>query len=508
MASNLDDLEYLSPDFDLTSLTVPRLRAILVSHDVPYPSSAKKSQLISILEQEVLPKAKKLLRDRERVRRTSAGITDMGSQSNSEANGEEEELNRESRPPPATPSTVGSRRMRSRPSTRASTADTNDDALLHATPRRRGRPSRSTRASDAETADENLTIPLTRATPQTASTIRKTRLSESLPTDDGEFEQTPSAMAESRAGSVFTDENPFQSGSSPTSYDLTPRARTVSRDRKRKSTPRTSGDGNLDFEHGSKRDSTRPVRIKQEEDNTLIHKRSTYEFPVSRLHLGAPQVQDEFEPEAGEEFTPDEQLALETANASRQIVTRQAPSEISWKLPTFVLALLISGFGAWWRQEKLEIGFCGVGKARWSLADTNVPEWANVLEPHCEPCPPHAFCFDNLQVQCENGYVLQHHPLSLNGFLPIPPRCEVDNEMSNRIVAVANKAVQELRDQRAKYECGDDEVVKTPYMTEPELKEAVANHRRVRMSDAEFDDLWASAMGELISREEIATTEG
>lgn len=78
-----DDLDYLSPDFDLNSLTVPRLRSILVSHDIPYPASAKKAQLIRILEDEVLPQARRLLRDRERVRRTSDGITDMGSRATS-----------------------------------------------------------------------------------------------------------------------------------------------------------------------------------------------------------------------------------------------------------------------------------------------------------------------------------------------------------------------------------------------------------------------------------------
>ncbi|EED21995.1 sister chromatid separation protein (Src1), putative [Talaromyces stipitatus ATCC 10500] len=513
MASGLDDLEYLSPDFDLSSLTVPRLRAILVRHDISYPSSAKKAQLISIFEKEVLPKAKKLLRDRDLVRRTSAGITDMSSQSNFEANGDEDEIDdRESMPPPPTPSTVGSRRGRSRPSTRASTADTEDSTLLQATPRRRGRPSRSTRASEADTADENLATPvITQETPQPRSTARKTRRSEALPSYDGHVEHTPSVKTDSRAGSVFSDENPFQSGSSPTSHEQTPRTRTISRERKRKSTPRVSGDSTLLAEHRGKRDSTRPIKIKQEED-AITPRKSTFEFSVSRLRTATPQSEDESESEAGEEFTPDEQLALETANAQSRSVARHRQSEISWRLPTLVLALLLSGFGAWWRQEKFEIGFCGVGKPRWSLADTNVPEWANVLEPQCEPCPPHAFCFDNLKIECENGFVRQYHPLSINGWLPIPPQCEVDNAKSDRIIAVANKAVQELRGQRAKYECGDADGAKTPFVSEVDLKKAVEHQRhgksRVKMSDAEFDDLWASAMGELVSREEITTSEG
>jgi Man1-Src1p-C-terminal domain/HeH/LEM domain len=509
MSSGLDDLDYLSPGFDLTTLTVPRLRAILVNHDVSYPSSAKKAQLITIFEQEVLPKARKLLRDRERVRRTSAGITDMSSQSNSEANDDGDDgHDRDSMPPPpATPSTIGTRRGRSRPSTRASTVETEDSALLQPTPRRRGRPSKNTRASDAETTDDNLATPaIVEATPQRRSTARKSRKSEAIPSYEETVEYTPSVRAGSRAGSVFTDENPFQSGSSPTSYEQTPRARTVSGERKRISTPRVSAESSLTAEHRAKRESGRPVKIKQEED-VLTPRRSTFEFPVSRLRTASPQLEDESEEEAGEEFTPGEQLALETAQAQSRLVTKRRQADISYKLPFTVLLLLLSGFGAWWRQEKVEIGFCGVGKSRWSLANTNVPEWANVLEPQCEPCPPYAYCFDNFEVKCENDFVLTHHPLSLKGLVPIPPACEPDNEKTTRILAVANKAVEELREQRAKYECGDDEETESPFISEPELKEAVANRRRVRMSDSEFDDLWASAIGELVTREEITTSE-
>lgn len=508
MASGLDDLEYLAPGFDLSSLTMPALRTVLVKHDVPYPSSAKKAQLIALIEERVLPQAKKLLRDRDRVRRTSAGITDMSSQSNSEANGDEDEINdRDSMPPP---STTGSRRTRSRPSTRASTADTDDGALLQATPRRRGRPSRSTRASDAETTDDNLATPvMPEATPKARSTARRTRKSEAVLSYDEDVERTPSIKTDSRAGSVFTDENPFQSGSSPTSHEPTPRARTVSGDRKRKSTPRVSSDGTLLAEHRGKRDSVRPIRIKQEEDS-ITPRKSTFEFPVSRLRTATPHLEDESEPEAGEEFTPDEQLALETANAELRAVASSHHSAVSWRLPTFVIFFLLSLCAVYWRHEKFEIGFCGIGKPRWSLAETNVPGWAHVLEPQCEPCPPHAFCLQNLKIECEKDFVEEYHPLSLNGFLPIPPQCEVDNEKTDRIIAVANRAVQELRQQRAKYECGDGAEAKTPFISEPELKKVVSHKRgpRAKMSDSEFDDLWASALGELAAREEITTSGG
>src|SRR5204862_3193614 len=93
------ELEYLSPSFDPNTLTVPRLRSILVAHNVPYPSSAKKAQLIEIFAENVLPKSRKILNARNRARRTSKGIENAeGSQITMEGGGE-----RSAMPPPPTP---------------------------------------------------------------------------------------------------------------------------------------------------------------------------------------------------------------------------------------------------------------------------------------------------------------------------------------------------------------------------------------------------------------------
>lgn len=511
---DLDDLDYLAPDFDLNSLTVPRLRSILVSHDIPYPASAKKSQLISILEQEVLPKAKKLLRERERVRRTSAGITDMSRQSTAEEDGEGDVAH-------STASVTGTRRGRSRPSTRASTAEL-EDGTVQATPRRRGRPSsRSTRASDVETGDERATTPsVAPSTPQRRSTARKSRVADAPPPMET-IEGSPSIKTESRESSVFTDDNPFQSGSSPTPLDRTPRASAsssfaVSSERKRMSTP-MSRVPKPSFASERKRDSESRSSFRHADysfTGTKLEFQSPAKppSPVKEEDVSEDDVSQEEEEEYGEEFTPEEQLALEAeaeAERARAVIEkpRQA-SHASRAAPWVVILALLMGFGIWWRQEKIEIGFCGVGKPTWSLANTNVPEWANVLEPQCEPCPPHAFCYPNLKVQCEQDFILTPHPFSLGGLLPLPPTCEPDSEKSRRVKAVADRAVEQLRDRRAKYECGDgNEKVKSPAISEEELKQAVSRKRRKGMSDEEFDELWRGAIGDIVGREEVSLKE-
>ncbi|KAL4966377.1 putative sister chromatid separation protein (Src1) [Aspergillus stella-maris] len=491
-----DDYEYLSPDFDLTTLTVPRLRSILVSHDVMYPASAKKAQLIGILQDEVLPRAKKLLRERERVRRTSEGITNMPSRESSVVS--EQDHERERVPPtPSSVSTTG-RRGRSKVSTRASTADT-EDASVTATPSSRRTATRSQRRSqkpEPEPIDENLATPVAAsvATPR-ASTIGKSRRN-LTPSFEPEPYHSP-IKSEPRDEGIFTDDNPFQSGSPAVPFEQR-RSSGFGSDRKRASSSRIST-SKSPFK-ATPRKSETPKQIKYEEEEEEVNQASD---ELIDAH--------DFESDLGEEFTPDEQLALEREQADLMYPPRprkrqQKQGPVGRTLPWLIILSLFTSFGAWWRKEKIEIGFCGIGKPTWSLAETKVPEWANVLEPQCEPCPSHAFCYPNFEARCEHDFILTPHPLSFGGLVPFAPTCEPDSEKARRVKAVADKAVEALRDRRAKWECGQLESSKesaAPDIAEDELKQEVGKKRRKGMSDSEFDDLWKGALGDIIAKEEV-----
>ncbi|KAL2362794.1 hypothetical protein RJZ56_004330 [Blastomyces dermatitidis] len=512
-----NELAYLSPDFDLTSLTVPRIRSILVNHDVSYPASAKKAQLIEILENEVLPHAKKLLQERDRVRRTSKGITNMP-RNGASLEGKDADQGRESIAPPSTPAT--SRRGRSRTSTRASTAETDESALSqrppHSTSRRQRTTAKHPRQSDTETGEDLGSI---EETPR-RSTSRKTRKSETPSTPRAsaasEILPTPSKHKVRDEG-VFTDDNPFQSGSSPIEAEHHARARTVSIERKRRSSTRYSTEPPDTY--GRRMRKTEPVKVKQEED-VEVPSKPTFEVNVPRF--STPKVEESDEDgvlEPGEEFTPDEWQSLAEEQAAAKggrtsvIRRRQARKQgkLSQAAPWMVIFSLLGGFGVWWRKEKIEIGYCGVGKPHWSLADTKVPEWAEVLEPKCEPCPPHAFCYPEFDVRCEQDFVLKPHPLSLGGLVPLPPTCEPDGEKVRRIKSVADRAIDALRERRAKWECGepdkaDGTEVPSPGMTASELKDELNKKRRKGMSEEEFEELWRGAIGEITSRDEIVTS--
>lgn len=546
-----DDLAYLHPDFDRNSLTVPRLRSILVNHDVPYPASAKKAQLIALLESDVLPRAKKLLRERERVRRTSKGITNMPSNNNDNNSqetpvppGDEEEDEKQEgkgkgsgdRATPVTPSSTTARRARSsRPSTRASTATSIpevDDATPPPPTSMRSSRQRSSRtpvvqkhprASDTEEAGEDL-LPSIEQSPR-KTPARKSRKSEMTVAPHpaaihrGEAVHPDPRHGERESSGAFTDDNPFQSGSSPLA-DETPRTRTGTssegrrRSSKRPSETTTPAAVAASKEERRRRKTADPVHVKQE-DGVQVPSRSTFEVtPVSRgRDIKAEDESDE--EESAEELTQDEHEELDEgypgSTASRP---GSSGSFASW----IVILTLLGAFAAWWRQEKVDIGYCGVGKPRWSLVATNVPDWADAIEPRCEPCPQHAFCYPNFEVKCEPDFVLKPHPLALAGLVPVPPTCEPDGEKVRRVKVVADKAIQELRERRTKWECGepekekeaggggDGEVPSSPELTVSELKEQVNKLRRKGMSDEEFEELWRGAMGEVAGREEVVSS--
>ena len=492
MATADDELAYLAPSFDPTSLTMPRLRNILMSHEIPYPASAKKPQLLEIFTQELKPKARKILAARDRVRRTSRGITDMPGSQEGATNGIVDKDAGSMLPPPVPDSP---RQRKPRKVLRQSVESTISDApaTTTASSARRGS-SKHARQSDTEPDLE---------TPRSFG--RKSRKSEasSMAKDDG---SQAAPVRPPMRGGVFSDDNPFQSGSSP----LTP-------GENRRKSAGTSGDKRKSSS-GRRRTEVIPSSSKQQ-DRITVPSSKTFVVPVSKL----PQSASEDEPndgiEAGEEFTAEEQLELIRGNEangkvdifpSRKKERAQNSRTVPKSAPWVVLMALLGGCATWWRQEKLAVGYCGIGRPSNSVSNVQIPAWAEVLAPTCEPCPQHGICFQGMETRCEHDFILQPHPLSLGGLVPVPPSCEPDGEKVRRVKAVADKAVEELRARRAQAECGtlkDSKGRGLPVeMEEEDLKKEVGKKRRRNMDAAEFEDLWKGAIGEIIGREEVVSS--
>ncbi|BGP22612.1 inner nuclear membrane protein MAN1 [Rhodotorula toruloides] len=74
---------YLLPDYDTSKAKVAELRGILLAHDVPYQSNAKKPELIRLFQKHVLPQAQTLLDEMRAVRASDDGVLDGESQGSS-----------------------------------------------------------------------------------------------------------------------------------------------------------------------------------------------------------------------------------------------------------------------------------------------------------------------------------------------------------------------------------------------------------------------------------------
>lgn len=491
MASTEDELAYLSPSFDPTTLTMPRLRNIFMSHDISYPASAKKPQLVDIFTQELKPKARKILAARDRVRRTSRGITDMPSSQEGTVNGDVDDDAGPMLPPPV-PNTP--RQRKPRKSTREPVEPTISESSA-TTKASNGRRSSSKHARQSDTEPDLEPI---------RASVRKSRKSENTPMVKVEDQENATVRPPMRGG-VFSDENPFQSGSSPLAPGENRRkSGGISSDKRKSSSSRRRTDG---------------APSSKQHDGIVVPTSKTFEVPVSRLKQTAGEGEKSDGIEAGEEFTAEEQLELvreRAANGEMAILPprkkkrAQTSRTIPKSAPWVVLMALLGGYATWWRQEKLAVGYCGIGRPSTALSNVQLPDWAEILQPTCEPCPQHAICYQGMETRCEHDFILQPHPLSLGGLVPLPPSCEPDGEKVRRIKAVADKAVEELRERKAQAECGTLKDSKgkgvSVEMDEQDLKNEVGRKRRRNMNAAEFEDLWKGAIGEIIGREEVVSS--
>lgn len=480
-ANSMADVDdYLQEGFDPRTVTVPRLRSILVTHNVDYPSTAKKPQLVQLVADHVLSQAPKLRAQRARAKRSSYGIVNAGSAEDTNT-WDDHELP----PPRSAPRRSGSPR---KSSARVKVGEDEAESSHLRSPRKRT--ARSTSRQLSHVDDEDAASEVSRSTRRSRRTITPQIKSES----DEEEEQTEELELPQEDDNVFTDDNPFQSGSSP------PAAKTPTQRRQ------TGGEELFKSAKSSRRRT-----------DGLTERAKTsrsFEVPAPRLRSKTPEAP--LEP--GEEFTPNEQLELEEAasQGGLPVISRQSPSkasrQTSLKIPLLVLLFaLLSAYGAWYRQEKIAVGYCGLGRLAKSLLppEVSVPDFlVPFVEPQCEQCPQHAFCYRDFTVRCHQDFVLKPHPLSLGGLVPLPPTCEPDGEKARRVQAVADKAIEELRERRAQFECGDlvDEAGQqqdSPAIAEQELKESVSKKRNKRLNSQEFDELWAAAIGEVTAREEV-----
>jgi hypothetical protein len=484
MADARGEYWYFDDDVDASKITVPELRSILLKHGVSYPSSAKKPVLVALFNSVVAPQAAQVQRAHARTKRTTRGIQDIPSSSNdtaSTATTDDTEDETLLAPPPSI-------RRTTRRTTRAPTEEFEPTPASRARTPSRAVPAKHSRAIEADLDDR----PAVRRVRKSATPAPKE------PTPD------PEAWHRSDANSPFTQENPFQSGSSPPAPD------TASRDRRRRTTGFEVKERRKSEAHRRK---TFQPQAEQLDEGVMVPTRTTFDPRLKH--------EEEESADAGEEFTPEEQLELVRDRAKAGEVDilpprrRKQASKAAGTLKAMggtLFFMFVVVFGAAWRQEQIAVGYCNLESERTGLAGVEVPDWASGILPQCVPCPPHAQCFRELRATCDRDFVRKEHPLSFNGLIPIPPTCEPDTTKTRYINGVADRGVQILRTRRAQFECGELDVdgnpVLTPEVTEVELKQQMATERRNSLSYEEFSEFFERSIPEIISRDEVVESTG
>ena len=183
-----DEPAYLQPDFDPTTLKVAELRGLLVEHDVDYPSTAKKPQLVHLFNDHIAPRVAALAEQRNQVRASSRGIVSVDKTGNAVADGRKQTPGRRS----AGRQTVALDDMQDTITPVKRTART-------ASPSKRA-PGRPTRASDEEIGGQEV--------PATSRKLRKSSYRPAAPETPKQAEE----VDDDGETSPFSTENPFQRG--------------------------------------------------------------------------------------------------------------------------------------------------------------------------------------------------------------------------------------------------------------------------------------------------------
>lgn len=181
-----------------------------------------------------------------------------------------------------------------------------------------------------------------------------------------------------------------------------------------------------------------------------------------------------------------------------------------------LVAILISAFARWWVMEKFDAGYCETGFIHWKphyshYTPTTLAEYfdkeylldrgsqlLDFVRPECQPCPQHAQCYSGFRAECEPGFVKETS--FLGRFLPIAPKCRPDTQTKKRVQMLVQKAVSVLRDRNAKSVCGGDVDAE---IEEGDLRKILYGLKASTLSDSEFQDLWNSAVKDLENAEEV-----
>ncbi|KAK9387874.1 Man1-Src1p-C-terminal domain-containing protein [Lipomyces mesembrius] len=442
----MNDLSYLERNFDPQKLRVPELRRVLLMHDVPFPSSAKKAALVELFKQHITPNSANLLAAKEGSGGAVPDIVDASITSSLPA----------SEPPK---------------SARKSTA----------------RKSTTVRSRTPAGSRRKTTLVADTPQPEIKSENEKPKVAD----------ETVKGEVKVDDGSSFSSENPFQ----------TPRARTSPKGGRKKSSltsVKREAAPKFSITPPVAKPNTPNVMVSPTAVSSPTEE-SDFGTPVkfsSELFLPERPEYSEGESDGFES----EEYEVETRRAEELAGYNNAATFVfPFKVFTaWIIVLLGFSYLMWWRNEKFKVGYCEVeGLGRY------IPEFPDhslrkLVEPDCTPCPPHAVCFANFRAECEPDYVYVPPIWSLGGMMPFAPKCVPDTEKLQRARILMEESLQLLRERYADVQCGSGgKGQNDPTVAVVDLRAKLYSMKSPSLPDDAFQELWEQAVKDLVEQEEV-----
>ncbi|KAK9454828.1 Man1-Src1p-C-terminal domain-containing protein [Dipodascopsis uninucleata] len=485
LSNTMDDLSYLEPGFDPSTLKVPELRRMLVLHEVQFPSSAKKAMLVDLFKEHISSKSSAILAARANEKQNSTAILDANLSSAISTS------------TPQVPKTRSSRRPRSSSikSIRKSLAKEKE---------------RTKEAEDTTTEEEKPTeesIVVKRTPSRSRKSLTSTKTPKAEPRTEGKNEvlretihiQEPTVESEIH----FSQDNPFQT---PTSSI---RGRKKSSIGRKSSAPASEhrvsppqADLRLQQQYLHEPSPSRAIRYQlSPEPQTPLFSSDMF---TQRTHFSelSPDVVNHISDGDIPSAVYETDEATENDRRSSKLLGR---SSYTFPLTVFLSWIIVVGLLSafmWWRSEKFKLGFCEV------LHDTSYQDensiLANIplaLRPECTPCPAHARCFEDFKLECDSEFMPKYSIWSFGGLLPIPPSCVPDTQKVQRASILMDAALDLLRERYALVECdGKDN---DPTLPVVDVQEKLYRMKSPSLTDEMFDELWEIAFRDLVQLEEV-----
>ena len=543
-----DPEEYFAEGFDPNSYTMPKLRSVLLSHNVKFSSTAKKANLVQLFEDHIAPMASRKRAEHADVKASSSGIIDMRAQRTDDSEDDKKAS-------PKKPARAGRKSTSLKPKVEV-VQDSEPEVPVKRKP---GRPRKSAPA---------------------ATNPSKSPSSVSF-APDSSFERVPSKLGRSAGDeSTFSDYNPFQSGSEASpSVGPAAKAAAATRKARRKTTDgrtsklsRTSSD--LPSAE-SERQTAIPQSVTVPSFKNYMDASLAASTPPRVLGKGLKkskslalssdgaddgQVADEEdydEDDAADQTQSPSEVAKARSHrrtrskqsryAHEDLTTSQKLSQVLWS----IIGLGMLAYAIWYARESRTVGFCDVGSTTNDIllrrqVEAEVARVQQMhslnhgeaedddsltalgftipshIRPTCTPCPPHAECLNGSLPGCSSqDYVLQPSWFDLIPFssqiFPLgwtAPRCVPDTQKLVLASELASAINQHLARWKGQVVCGYErphESIRSLLKkgSLQELKYAIAEDvvrstmfesRDADEIDAEyFQQLWGLAMDDLLS---------